>query len=265
MATDKKDPKSNYIVGGYEFMSEIDAQKADMDLSKIKLLQARAKVSRPSDIKAVYEKAIENKIFKTPIGWNYLSGLREKLLEAESNGNTTDLFTLSYIFASEHIPLSNVEAWELSEYKSSVFGNGYSFSGGELMHGFAYYCAMAGGMVPKWIRHIVSQIRDDLPRLFSAVKMLADSEGLNSLANDLRIASISAIRKVPTEVARTIDEFGLKQRSSALELHDMGIDTKDDLKKREDDVIEYGSEGLIRELQENGFLKDADHRRLMNG
>ncbi len=82
MATDKKDPKSNYIVGGYEFMSEIDAQKADMDLSKIKLLQARAKVSRPSDIKAVYEKAIENKIFKTPIGWNYLSGLREKLLES---------------------------------------------------------------------------------------------------------------------------------------------------------------------------------------
>ncbi|WP_034446848.1 hypothetical protein [Butyrivibrio sp. AE2032] len=82
MATDKKDPKSNYIVGGYEFMSEIDAQKAEMDLSKIKLLQARAKVSRPSDIKAVYEKAIENKIFKTPIGWNYLSGLREKLLES---------------------------------------------------------------------------------------------------------------------------------------------------------------------------------------
>ncbi len=82
MATDKKDPKSNYIVGGYEFMSEIDAQKADMDLSKIKLLQARAKVSRPSDIKAVYEKSIENKIFKTPIGWNYLSGLREKLLES---------------------------------------------------------------------------------------------------------------------------------------------------------------------------------------
>ena len=51
-----------------------------MDLSKIKLLEARAKVSRPNDIKAVYEKAIENKIFKTPIGWNYLCGLREKLL-----------------------------------------------------------------------------------------------------------------------------------------------------------------------------------------
>ena len=80
MATDVKDPKSNYIVGGYEFMSEQDAQKAAMDQSKIKLLEARAKVSRPNDIKAVYEKAIENKIFKTPIGWNYLIAMREKLL-----------------------------------------------------------------------------------------------------------------------------------------------------------------------------------------
>ena len=82
MATDKKDPKDNYIVGGYEFMSEMDAQKADMDLSKIKLLEARVHASRPNDIKAVYEKAIENKIFKTPIGWNYLSELRKKLLES---------------------------------------------------------------------------------------------------------------------------------------------------------------------------------------
>ena len=82
MATDVKDPKSNYIVGGYEFMTEQDAQKAAMDLNKIRLLEARAKVSRPNDIKAVYEKAIENKIFKTPIGWNYLTALREKLLQS---------------------------------------------------------------------------------------------------------------------------------------------------------------------------------------
>ena len=82
MATDVKDTQSNCIVGGFEFMSENDAQKAAMDLNKIKLLESRAKVSRPNDIKAVYEKAIENKIFKTPIGWNYLIKLREKLLES---------------------------------------------------------------------------------------------------------------------------------------------------------------------------------------
>ena len=82
MATEGKDPKSDYIVGGYEFMSEQDAQKAAMDQNKIRLLEARVKASRPNDIKAVYEKAIENKIFKTPIGWNYLNAMREKLIQS---------------------------------------------------------------------------------------------------------------------------------------------------------------------------------------
>ena len=82
MATDEKNRKISFIVGGYEFMSEEDAKKAELDLSKIKLLEARVKASRPNDIKAVYEKSIENKIFKTPIGWGYLCGLREKLLQS---------------------------------------------------------------------------------------------------------------------------------------------------------------------------------------
>ena len=82
MATDGKGKGDNFIVGGYEFMTEIDAQKGAMDESKIKLLNTRAKATKPQDIKAVYEKAIENKIFKTPIGWGYLMNLRSKLLES---------------------------------------------------------------------------------------------------------------------------------------------------------------------------------------
>lgn len=79
---DDENKKQDNTVGGFEFVSENDAQKGQMDLSKIKLLESRVKASRPGDIKAVYEKAIENKIFKTPIGWGYLMGLRKKLLES---------------------------------------------------------------------------------------------------------------------------------------------------------------------------------------
>lgn len=193
-----------------------------------------------------------------------LCEMKSRLLEAEANGNATDPFTLSYIFASEHIQLSSVEAWELSEYKSSVFANGYSFSGGELMHGFAYWCAIVGGITPKWIRHVVSQIRDDMPRLFGAVEMIAETEGLNDLAGQLRVAGIGAMRKVPTDIAGIIDEFGLRQKSSAFELNGLGITTRDDLRKNEDAVIDNGSESLVRDLQESGFLRNADHRKLMN-
>jgi hypothetical protein len=78
----EKNSQENLIFGGYEFLSENDAQKAAMDLSKIKLLESRFKASRPSDKKAVYDKSIENKIFKTPVGWGYLADLRKQLLES---------------------------------------------------------------------------------------------------------------------------------------------------------------------------------------
>ncbi|MCR5157409.1 MAG: hypothetical protein K6C96_12105 [Butyrivibrio sp.] len=79
---DDENKKQDNTVGGFEFVSENDAQKGQMDLSKIKLLESRVKACRPGDLKAVYEKAIENKIFKTPIGWGYLLNLRKKLLES---------------------------------------------------------------------------------------------------------------------------------------------------------------------------------------
>ena len=58
MAADEGKGREKFIVGGYEFLSENDAQKASMDLSKINLLEARVKASRPADIKAVYEKSM---------------------------------------------------------------------------------------------------------------------------------------------------------------------------------------------------------------
>ncbi len=81
MAANDRIINKEYIYGGYEFMTEEDAQKAALDMSKIKVIESRVKVSRPNDIHAVYEKAIENKIFKTPIGWRYLTDIRERLIE----------------------------------------------------------------------------------------------------------------------------------------------------------------------------------------
>lgn len=189
--------------------------------------------------------------------------MKERLLEAEANDNVKDMFTLSYIFASEHVALSNVEAWELSEYKSSLFGNGYSFERGELVQGFAYYLAMMGGMVPKWIRHVVSRVRDDLPRLFTALRMIAESEGMKELADEIGLACIMATKKVDESVARTMLDFGLKKRSTAMELQEFGVRSRADLKEKEEDVSDNGSNALLNDLQENGFLTNLYHRKLI--
>lgn len=85
MRADEDNTTDNLIVGGFRFASEADAQKARMDESKIKLLESRVKASKTSDIKAVYDKALENKIFKSPIGWLYLNRLRGKLIDGGVN------------------------------------------------------------------------------------------------------------------------------------------------------------------------------------
>ncbi|SFP43891.1 hypothetical protein SAMN04487928_10251 [Butyrivibrio proteoclasticus] len=74
--------KGKCIIGGYEFLTEKDAEKGSLDLSKIKVLETRVKVSKAEDMLTLYEKAIQSRIFKTPLGWRYLTDLREKLLSS---------------------------------------------------------------------------------------------------------------------------------------------------------------------------------------
>lgn len=71
----------NLSVGGYRFYTEKDAQLAAAELRKIEYLEARIDYSRPDSILLVYEKTIHERIFKTPVGLQYLKGLRDYLLE----------------------------------------------------------------------------------------------------------------------------------------------------------------------------------------
>ena len=70
----------NLVVGGYRFYTEKDAQLATAELKKIEYLEARIDYSRVDGILKVYEKAIQERIFKTPVGLQYLNGLRDYLL-----------------------------------------------------------------------------------------------------------------------------------------------------------------------------------------
>lgn len=68
-------------VGGYLFYTEKDAKIAEAELQKIEYLEARIDYSRPESILMVYEKTIHERIFRTPVGLQYLKYLRDFLLE----------------------------------------------------------------------------------------------------------------------------------------------------------------------------------------
>lgn len=75
--------KPGRVVEGFAFNTNQDAELADLERKKIAYLEERMDYSNPDSILRIYEKAIHDKIFKTPVGIYYLKGLRQYLLEQD--------------------------------------------------------------------------------------------------------------------------------------------------------------------------------------
>ncbi len=85
-------------VAGYRFLTKDDALLAKAELTRIEQLELRLDYSKPQTVYTVYTKAIENGIFVTPVGHEYLKRLRE-YLEKYHEGDKADIIP---------IPLSEV-------------------------------------------------------------------------------------------------------------------------------------------------------------
>ncbi|MCR5092788.1 MAG: hypothetical protein K6B72_02325 [Lachnospiraceae bacterium] len=66
---------------GYRFLIPEDVTAARTDSMRIDQLNRYLKSSKGKDILALYEKSIQNHIFSTPVGWEYLQDLRGMLID----------------------------------------------------------------------------------------------------------------------------------------------------------------------------------------
>ncbi len=89
---------------GYMFLSMEDVEKAKLDRKKIDILGQKVRSTKVSDLEAVYEKAISSKIFSTPIGWEYLAKLRDKLIAAGVSENDLTPIPISVKFTNVALP-----------------------------------------------------------------------------------------------------------------------------------------------------------------
>ena len=69
--------KKEFIVDGFQFSNLKDAEAARNEQDKVKLLDSRLDYDHPEQVRIIYEKAIQNRIFKTPIGYTYLHTLQK--------------------------------------------------------------------------------------------------------------------------------------------------------------------------------------------
>lgn len=79
---DKNDKNSDeMIVGGYKFATVADAETARMEEKKVENLEQHLDYRKPQNVLLVYNKAIENKVFLTPIGLTYLQKMQVEMVK----------------------------------------------------------------------------------------------------------------------------------------------------------------------------------------
>lgn len=69
---------------GFVFFSRKDAMLAASERKKVDYLEAHMDYSKPENVLRIYKKAIEERIFKTPVGIVYLKRVQDFLLEQET-------------------------------------------------------------------------------------------------------------------------------------------------------------------------------------
>lgn len=69
------------IVGGFRFATIADAETARMEQKKVENLEQRLDYRQPQNVLLVYNRALDNKVFLTPIGFAYLQRMRREMVK----------------------------------------------------------------------------------------------------------------------------------------------------------------------------------------
>lgn len=75
---DKK--QEELVVDGYRYGTVADAETARMEEKKVANLEQHLDYNRPQDVLAVYNRALENRVFMTPVGMGYLHRMQQQMV-----------------------------------------------------------------------------------------------------------------------------------------------------------------------------------------
>ncbi len=75
--------ETDYTVEGYKFNSLSDASAAKEEVKRISYIEAHLNYKEPESVLTIYNKVIANRIFVTPIGYDFMKKIQKFLLESE--------------------------------------------------------------------------------------------------------------------------------------------------------------------------------------
>jgi hypothetical protein len=72
---------AKYKINGFLFDTAEEAQKAKKELDSIRYIQSRTKMNDPDVLLKLYDRLIEQEVFETPVGIEFLRGIQKYLYE----------------------------------------------------------------------------------------------------------------------------------------------------------------------------------------
>lgn len=93
--------RDDLIVEGYRFATVADAETARQDVKRVKTLENNLDYKNPQNVLALYNKALETKIFQTPIGFAYLLKIQEHLKHCGISGEKIKPVPLNVTFSNK--------------------------------------------------------------------------------------------------------------------------------------------------------------------
>lgn len=81
-------------VNGYCFGSLQDAKEARNESQTIAYFKEKTRGRTAGNLLALYDKLLDEKVFKTPVGWEYLKQLQEEILKSDTSPDQVRPITL---------------------------------------------------------------------------------------------------------------------------------------------------------------------------
>lgn len=89
--------KNSRIVEGYWFASDREADMARTEAEKVHFLEERMNYENPQSVYAIYQRAIDNRLFQTPVGIEYLRKLQHFLKKQEVQERIWDIPAYTFV------------------------------------------------------------------------------------------------------------------------------------------------------------------------
>lgn len=106
--------KAGWVVDGFQFATEDDAALARNEKLRIERIEEKMDYQNSEMVGAVYKKAIDNRVFKTPVGYHYLKKLQQVLVENLPENETVAEIPVTGVYSMRESANQTVERIQAS-------------------------------------------------------------------------------------------------------------------------------------------------------